>query len=58
MVPELTITARALVERIEFADVVFHGMLSALLFAGSLHVNLASLSRERWPILSLPRAGC
>ena len=57
VVPELTVTARALVERIEFADVVFHGMLSALLFAGSLHVNLASLSRERWPILSLATGG-
>ena len=56
-VPELTDTAGALVERIEFAEVVFHGMLSALLFAGSLHVNLASLSRERWPILTLATGG-
>ena len=57
VVPELTATAADLVERIDFPEVVFHGMLSALLFAGSLHVNLANLKAERLPIITLATLG-
>ena len=56
-VPELTATAAALIEHIDFPEVVFHGMLSALLFAGSLHVNLANLRAERLPIIALATVG-
>jgi CPA1 family monovalent cation:H+ antiporter len=57
VVPGLAESAARLVGHINFPEVVFHGMLSALLFAGSLHVNLSSLSRERLPIMTLATAG-
>ncbi|MCB1889434.1 MAG: sodium:proton antiporter [Rhodocyclaceae bacterium] len=57
LVPALPERAAALVERIDFPEVVFHGMLSALLFAGSLHVNLANLKAERLPIIALATVG-
>jgi CPA1 family monovalent cation:H+ antiporter len=37
--------------------VVFHGMLGMLLFAGSMHVNLGDISREKWVILVLATVG-
>jgi len=55
--PALTQHAARLVDHIDFPEVVFHGMLSALLFAGSLHVNLANLKAERLPIIALATAG-
>ncbi len=55
--PALTQQAARIVEHIDFPEVVFHGMLSALLFAGSLHVNLANLKAERLPIIALATAG-
>jgi monovalent cation:H+ antiporter, CPA1 family len=35
---------------IDFADVLMEGMLSFLLFAGALHVDLSQLRRYRWQI--------
>ncbi|WP_291985994.1 sodium:proton antiporter [Candidatus Accumulibacter sp. ACC007] len=40
------------VAHIDFDQVVLHGMLAFLLFAGSIHVKLDELSRE-WPAISL-----
>ncbi len=57
LVPALPERAAALVDNINFPEVVFHGMLSALLFAGSLHVNLANLKAERLPIIALATVG-
>jgi CPA1 family monovalent cation:H+ antiporter len=45
--------AAALVSRIDFNQVVLHGMLAFLLFAGAIHVNLEELGREWLPISSL-----
>jgi CPA1 family monovalent cation:H+ antiporter len=42
--------AATLVSRIDFDQVVLHGMLAFLLFAGSIHVNLEELGREWLPI--------
>lgn len=42
--------AATLVARIDFDQVVLHGMLAFLLFAGSIHVNLEELGREWLPI--------
>ena len=36
--------------QIDFNDLLMHWMLSFLLFAGALHVNLADLRSYRWPI--------
>jgi Na+:H+ antiporter len=44
--------AAAMVARIDFNQVVLHGMLAFLLFAGAIHVRLEELGRE-WPAISL-----
>lgn len=41
---------RVMLENIDFESTLLHGMLSFLLFAGALHVNLADLSSQRWII--------
>ena len=33
---------------VEFEDTLLQGMLSFLLFAGALHINLDDLSRQKW----------
>ena len=42
---------------IDFTDVLMQGMLSFLLFAGALHVDLAALRRYRWQVAALALAG-
>jgi CPA1 family monovalent cation:H+ antiporter len=42
---------------IDFEQTLLHGMLSFLLFAGALHVNLADLARQRWVIATLASLG-
>jgi Na+:H+ antiporter len=49
--------AEALVASIDFSTVLMQGMLSVLLFAGSLHVDLGELSSRRLPIAVLATAG-
>jgi len=49
--------AQQAVAGIDFSKVVFQGMLGMLLFAGSLHVNLGDISREKWFILVLATVG-
>jgi len=55
--PAIVQWAARTVERIDFSEVVFHGMLGMLLFAGSLHVNLGDINREKWTILLLATLG-
>jgi len=49
--------ARLLLERVDFDELLMKGMLSFLLFAGALHVNLEDLVARRWGILSLATVG-
>jgi CPA1 family monovalent cation:H+ antiporter len=49
--------ARKLADRFDFADLVLHGLLSVLLFAGSLHVNITELARQKLPVLVLSTVG-
>ena len=49
--------AAALVLQIDFNQVVLHGMLAFLLFAGAIHVNLEELGREWLTISSLAIIG-
>ncbi|MCL4170473.1 UNVERIFIED_CONTAM: hypothetical protein GTU68_017612, partial [Idotea baltica] len=42
---------------IDFNETLLHGMLSFLLFAGALHINLADLRQQKWVILSLATIG-
>ncbi len=45
------------IRRIDFSGVLMQGMLSLLLFAGALHVDLSDLKRFRWPVASLALVG-
>jgi len=45
--------ARLMVNSIDFDATVLHGMLSFLLFAGALHVNLKELAAQKWVIAAL-----
>ena len=41
---------QALIRSIDFSQLLMQGMLSLLLFAGALHVDLASLREYRWQV--------
>ena len=43
--------------QIDFTDVLMKGMLSFLLFAGALHVNLNQLANRKWAIGSMATIG-
>ncbi len=47
----------AFLRGIDFSKVVMDGMLSLLLFAGALHVNIGQLRSYKWPILGLAVIG-
>ena len=49
--------ARILLNSIDFDETLLHGMLSFLLFAGALHVNLVDLSRQKNIIATLATLG-
>ena len=49
--------AEALVDRVDFDDLLMRGMLSFLLFAGALHVDLGRLLERKWPILTMATGG-
>ncbi len=47
----------AVLERIDFNKTLLQGMLSYLLFAGALHVNLDDLAKQKWVIATLATFG-
>ena len=49
--------AQILMSGIDFNDTLMQGMLSFLLFAGALHVNLGDLARNKWIVALLATAG-
>jgi len=49
--------AVGVIEQVDFGDVLMKGMLSFLLFAGALHVDLGDLLHRKWSILVLATAG-
>ena len=49
--------AESIVESIAFDDVVLHGMLGYLLFAGALHINLAQLRTAIMPVATFATVG-
>ena len=55
--PEMTAYARQLVTQINFSEVVFHGLLSFLLFASALHVDFSRLREHKVAIISLATLG-
>ncbi len=50
-------TASQILAQIDFDDTVLHGMLSILLFAGALHINLDDLAEQKWLITSMALLG-
>lgn len=49
--------ASAFATRLDFPEIVFHGLLGILLFAGSLQINISDLARQKLPILLLSTVG-
>ena len=49
--------AQNILSQIDFNTTLMHGMLSFLLFAGALHVNLNELAEQKWIIASPATAG-
>ncbi|MEE9229466.1 MAG: sodium:proton antiporter [Acidobacteriota bacterium] len=49
--------AEGILQQVDFNAVLMEGMLSFLLFAGALHVNLEDLLGRKWSILSLATFG-
>jgi len=49
--------AESMLASIDFDQTLLHGMLSFLLFAGALHVNLNDLAQQRWVIGVLSTVG-
>ena len=55
--PQVTAWGQLAVRGLDFPDLVFHGLLGLLLFAGSLHVDVAGLARARWLVVVMATAG-
>jgi Na+:H+ antiporter len=53
----LQVALTGFLHEIDFNEALMHGMLSFLLFAGSLHVDLESLLENRWTVGSLATVG-
>lgn len=49
--------ASTLIKGIDFHATLINGMLSFLLFAGALHININELSKQKWVILILATVG-
>ena len=49
--------AQTFVRQIDFGETLMNGMLSYLLFAGSMHVRLDELREHRWPVAILATVG-
>lgn len=49
--------AERLLRGVDFDVTLMHGMLSFLLFAGALHINLADLRQQKWVITILATVG-
>lgn len=51
------IVAAKIIQTIDFDETLMHGMLSFLLFAGALHININDLSRQKYVIAFLATFG-
>ncbi len=54
---ELLTFEKSLLRQIDFSEVLMQGMLSLLLFAGAMHVDLSELKSYRWQIFTLAVVG-
>ena len=54
---DVTPHAKVFIEGIDFHSTLINGMLSFLLFAGALHVNINDLRKQKWVIFVLATVG-
>jgi CPA1 family monovalent cation:H+ antiporter len=54
---DLASDVEAVLAQIDFDEALLHGILSFLLFAGALHVNLEALKEHRWVVAVLASVG-
>jgi CPA1 family monovalent cation:H+ antiporter len=50
-------SVRAMLAEIDFTEALMKGLLSFLLFAGALHVDLSALAERKWAIASMATVG-
>ena len=50
-------TVRGALNNIDFHEALMHGFLSALLFAGAIHIDLAELASRKWAISLMATMG-
>lgn len=55
--PSFVVSAQDFLKTIDFNKTLLEGMLSFLLFAGALHINLNDLKKEKWIISILATLG-
>ncbi len=55
--PHITEIAQNIIREVDFSEVLLNIMLSFLLFASALHINLRKLAEEKWPIFTLATGG-
>ena len=48
---------KEIIDQIDFSGLLLHGMLSFLLFAGALHINLHDLNNVKWSVAVLATFG-
>jgi CPA1 family monovalent cation:H+ antiporter len=56
-VPAVAGFGQRAIRGVDFPDLVFHGLLGLLLFAGGLHCDVAGLARARWVVFVLATVG-
>jgi CPA1 family monovalent cation:H+ antiporter len=54
---EIEPLAKQLLQRVDFDDTLLQGLLSFLLFAGALHINLNDLAEQKWIVTALAIVG-
>ena len=57
IVPNLYLQFCDVINAANFEELLFNGLLSFLLFAGALHINIKELAKERWSILLFASLG-
>jgi CPA1 family monovalent cation:H+ antiporter len=50
---DIVVPVRAIMSKIDFSETLLNGMLSFLLFAGALHVNWETLSKQKFVVTTL-----
>lgn len=55
--PGTTIPLKQFIIDFNFTEALFNFILSFLLFAGAMHINIRSLQREKWTVLVLATVG-